>query len=115
MSYSFVTPWTAAHQGPLSMEFSRQEYCSGLPCPSPGDLPGPGIKPASPAFPALAEGFFTTEPTGTPTSLYLSLIRMSHELKMLISKISEYIMKSESSTLPDMTASTGNPSFLKVA
>ena len=45
----FVTPWTVAHQAPLSMEFSRQEYLSGLPLPSPGHLPYPGIKPGSPA------------------------------------------------------------------
>ena len=47
-----VTPWTAAHQGPLSMGFSRQEYWSGVPFPSPGDLPDPGIKPGSPALQA---------------------------------------------------------------
>ena len=41
----FATLWTVAHQGPLPMEFSRQEYWSGLPCPPPGDLPDPGIKP----------------------------------------------------------------------
>ena len=46
----FVTPWTGAYQAPLSMEFSRQEYWSGLPFPSPGDLPNPGIKPGSPAL-----------------------------------------------------------------
>ena len=61
MSDSFVTPWTAALQAPLSMGFPRQEYWSGLPFPSPGDLPNPGIKPMSPA---LAGGFFTTEPPG---------------------------------------------------
>ena len=44
----FATPWTVAHQAPLSMGFSRQEYWSGLPFPPPGDLPNPGIKPASP-------------------------------------------------------------------
>ena len=43
----FATPWTVAHQAPPSMEFSRQEYWSGLPFPSPGDLPNPGIKPRS--------------------------------------------------------------------
>ena len=48
----FVTPWTVAHQAPLSMGFSRQEYWSGLPCPPPGDLPSPGIKPISLASPA---------------------------------------------------------------
>ena len=47
-----VTPWTVAHQAPLSMEFSRQEYWSGLPCPSPEDLPDPGIEHRSPALQA---------------------------------------------------------------
>ena len=47
VSDSFVTPWTAAHQAPLSMGFSRQEQWSGLPFPSPGDLPDPGIRPSS--------------------------------------------------------------------
>ena len=46
----FVAPWTAACQAPLSMGFPRQEYWSGLPFPSPGDLPDPGIKPGSPAL-----------------------------------------------------------------
>ena len=49
-----------ARQAPLSMGFPRQEYWSGLPCPPPGDLPDPGIKPASLVSPALAGGFFTT-------------------------------------------------------
>ena len=48
----FVTSWTAAHQAPLSIGFSRQEYWSGLPFPSPGDLPDPGIEPGSPALQA---------------------------------------------------------------
>ena len=51
----FVTPWTVAHQVPLSWGFFRQEYWSGLPCPPPGNLPNPGIKPRSPA---LQETFF---------------------------------------------------------
>ena len=51
-----MTPWTVAHRAPLSMGFPRQEYWRGLPFPSPGDLPDPGIKPASPA---VAGGFFT--------------------------------------------------------
>ena len=46
----FATPWTVANQAPLSMGFSRQEYWSGLPFPSPGDLPNPGIEPGSPAL-----------------------------------------------------------------
>ena len=48
----FATPWTVAYHAPLSMGFSRQEYCSELPCPSPGDLPNPGIKPWSPTLQA---------------------------------------------------------------
>ena len=58
----FVTSWTVAHQGPLSMGFSRQEYWRELPFPPPGDLPDPGIEPMSPESPALAGGFFTTAP-----------------------------------------------------
>ena len=50
---TFAIPWTATRQAALSMEFSRQEYRSGLPCPPPGDLPNPGIKLESPASPAL--------------------------------------------------------------
>ena len=63
----FVTPRTVALQGPLSMAFSRQEHWSGLPFPPLGDLPDPGIKLVSLASPALASGFFTTEPLGKPT------------------------------------------------
>ena len=53
-----VTPWTIPCQAPLFMEFSRQEYWSGLPFPSPGDLPDPGIEPELPVFPALAGRIF---------------------------------------------------------
>ena len=61
-----MTPLTVACQAPLSMGFSRQEYGSGLPFPSPGDLPSTRVKPVSPAAPVLAGGFFTTEPPGKP-------------------------------------------------
>ena len=68
----FATPWTVAHQAPPSMGFSRQEYWSGLPFPSPGDLPNPGIKPRSPA---LQADVLTSEPPGKPpmipTSIYI--------------------------------------------
>ena len=57
----FVTPWTVAYQAPPSMGFSRQEYWSGLPFPSSGDLPDPGIEPGSPALRADA---LTSEPPG---------------------------------------------------
>ena len=59
----FAIPWTVTHQASLSMGFPRQEYWSGLPFPSPGDLPNSGTKPVSPA---LAGGFLTTEPPGKP-------------------------------------------------
>ena len=52
-----VTPWIVVHQAPLSMGFPRQEYWSRLPCPSPGDLPNPGIEPASLTFPQYDPGF----------------------------------------------------------
>ena len=55
----FVTPWTVAHQAPLSMEFPRQEYWSGLICPPPGDPPDPGVEHSSLMSLALAGGFFT--------------------------------------------------------
>ena len=76
----FATLWPVAHQVPLSMEFSRQKYWSGLPCSPPGDLHDPGIEPATLMSPALASGFFTTSATweapnqtdldSDPTQLY---------------------------------------------
>ena len=59
----FSTLWTIARQAPPSMGFSRQEYWSGLPCPSPGDLPDPGMEPTSLMSPAWAGRFFTTHST----------------------------------------------------
>ena len=59
----FVALWTVGHQAPLSMEFSRLEYWSGLPFPTPGDLPDPGIQLASLASSTLAGGFFITSAT----------------------------------------------------
>ena len=58
-----ATPWTVTHQAPLSMGFPRQEYWSGLPFPSPGDLPDPGIEPQSPTLQADP---LTSEPPGKP-------------------------------------------------
>ena len=68
----FATPGMVTWQAPLSMGFSQQEYWSGLPFPSPRDLPDPGIKPVSPVTSALAGGLFTTEPPGKPTSWAVS-------------------------------------------
>ena len=59
----FATPQTVAHQAPLSMGFSRQEYWSGLPCPPPGDLPDPRMEPVSLMSPASAGRFITTSAT----------------------------------------------------
>ena len=57
----FATPWTVAYQAPPSMEFSRQEYWSGLPFPSPGDLPDPGLEPG---FPTLQADTLPSKPPG---------------------------------------------------
>ena len=65
-----MTPWAIMHQSPLSVRFPRQNYWSGLPCPSPGDLPDPGNEHASPA---LAGRFFTTEPPAR-VQCYLLLV-----------------------------------------
>ena len=64
----FEIRWTVAYQAPPSMEFSRQEYQSGLPFPSPGDLPDPGIEPRSPELQADA---LSSEPPGKPTFVYI--------------------------------------------
>ena len=61
VTQSYPTPWTVAHQTPLSMGFSRQEYWSGLPFPSPGDFPDPRIEPSSPT---LQEDSLPSEPPG---------------------------------------------------
>ena len=64
----FLTPWTVVLQAPLSMGFSRQEYWSGLPFPSPGDLPYPGIKPG---YPALQADALPSKPPGKPVYMYI--------------------------------------------
>ena len=74
MPESFATPWSVAHQASLSMRFPRLESWTGLPLPSPGDLPNPGIKPASLAPPALAGGFFSTCTTWEAHSISTPLL-----------------------------------------
>ena len=71
MSSSFVTLRTVAHQAPLSLGFPRQEYWSGLPLPAPGDLPNPGIKPASHVSPELADVFLTASTTWEILHIFL--------------------------------------------
>ena len=70
---TLLTPWTVAHQAPLSMGFSRQEYWSVLPCPSSGDFPDPGIKPVSPVAPALQADSLPLSHRGSP-NLYMFLL-----------------------------------------
>ena len=82
----FETPWTVAHQAPLSMGFSRKEYYSGLPFPSPEDLLDPGMEPVSHRSPALAGGFFTISTTWETLAIRLfllfSLPVMSNSLRL---------------------------------
>ena len=81
----FATPGTVAHQPPLSMGFPRQEYWSGLPLPSPGDLPGPGMKPKSPA---LAGRFFLpSEPSRKPHIAYSTLQTFTYFVKHALSHL----------------------------
>ena len=93
----FMTPWTAAHHTPLSMEFSRQEYWSEQPFPSPGDLLNPRMEPASLESPALQADSFITEPPGKPQDLEkgkeISLPRAFRK----------------SVTLPELQLQTSNP------
>ena len=72
-----ATLWTVAHQAPLSMGFSMQEYWNGLPCLPPGDPPDPGIKPASLTSPALAGRLFTTN-ANWEVSFYIYLYTHTH-------------------------------------
>ena len=67
MSDTFVTPWTVAHQAPQCIGFPREEYWSGLPFPSPGHLPNPGIEPRSPALQADAS---LSKPPRKPDNIY---------------------------------------------
>ena len=67
----FATPWTVAHQAPLSMGFPRRKYCSGLPFPSPGDNPNPGMKAVSPVLAS------TGKPSSTTNHIYFFQSTMS--------------------------------------
>ena len=76
---TLVTPWTVTLQAPLSMEFSKQEFWSGLPFPTPGDFPNPGIELIAPA---LKSGFSTTARSGKPTGAqYAKLIKLRRNAK----------------------------------
>ena len=83
----FCDPWSVAHQVSLSKGFLRQEYWSGLPFTSPGDLPDPGIRPGSPA---LAGRFFSTEPPGKPV-LHLHSYQKKKKKKSLLKRESFHL------------------------
>ena len=78
----FVTPWTVAHKALLSMGFSRQEYWIKLPFPSSGDLPDPGIEPASLTSSALAGGFFTINVTWEAPYMYLKKVKSLSRVRL---------------------------------
>ena len=86
----FVTPWTVAHQAPLSMEFSRQEYWSRQPFPSPADLPNPGIEAGSPALQADS---LPSEPPGKQRMRQLDGITDS--INMSLGKLQEMVKDRE--------------------
>ena len=94
----FATPWTVAYQALPSMGFSRQEYWSGLPFPSPGDLPDPGIEPGSPAFQADA---LTSEPPGKP---YRTIALISHASKVMLNILQARLQQYVNHELPDVQA-----------
>ena len=82
----FVTLWTVAHQDPLSMGFSRQEYWSGLPYAPSGDLPDPGIKPASLMSPALTVGSLPLAPPGKPVNDSKYKFNINTKLNLYLAK-----------------------------
>ena len=99
-----ATLWTAARQAPLSVRFSRQKYWSGLPCPPPGDLPDPGIEPASLMSPTLAGRFFTT-----------SIIRALHRIRcQTVSGYFIFLQKSKVLTAVAMHPLLGGSVFSEI-
>ena len=99
----FATLCTVVYQAPLSMGFSRQEYCSGLPFPSPGDLPDPGIEPRSPALQADA---LISQPPGKPQecSNYCTIALISHASKVMLKTLQARLQKYVNRELPDVQA-----------
>ena len=92
----FAAPWTVAHQAPLSTGFSRQGYWSGLPLPTPGNLPNPVIEPASLASPDLEGGFFTTSATWEAQSLFNGHALMYLTLEYTVLESKNYLKGLES-------------------
>ena len=86
-----MTPWTVACQAPLFMEFSRQEYWSGLPFPPPGELPDPGIEPMSPVSPALQADSLPLEPS--IGEAHRKIILGNNNYPRFIARISDLILE----------------------
>ena len=105
-SNSFASPWTVACQAFLFMGFSRQVYWGVLPFSPAGDLPDSGIKTASPVSPALAGGFFTTEPPGNLRTEILSFLRKK---KTQISDEASSEVKAASPSRKNMKQSSADP------
>ena len=97
----FETPWTVAYQAPPSMGVSRQKYWSGLPFPSPGDLPDPGIEPGSPA---LQADTLTSQPPGKPQecSNYHTIVVISHTSKVILKILQARFQQYMKRELPDV-------------
>ena len=93
----FMTPWTVAHQTPLSMRFPRQEYWSGLSCPSPGAHPSPGVEPTSTHISCITCRLFTAEPLGKCIMWNARLDELQAEIK--ITERSNHLRYADDSTL----------------
>ena len=85
-----MTPWTVAHQTPLSMEFSRQEYWIGMPFPSPGDLPDPRIEPRSPAL--QADSLLTEPPGKTIVAASIYIATNSNETSLFFLHLPQHLL-----------------------
>ena len=107
----FATPWTVAYQAPPSMGFSRQEYWSGLPFPSPRDLPNPGIEPRSPEFQA---DDLTSEPPGKPQYNTYSNAQILYEMSSSINR-DICLSSSNIETMPLQAGSQRVNAYLLVA
>ena len=106
-----ATPWTVSYQAPPSMGFSRQEYWSGLPCPSPRDLPNPGIEPRSPEFQA---DDLTSEPPGKPQYNTYSNAQILYEMSSSINR-DICLSSSNIETMPLQAGSQRVNAYLLVA
>ena len=103
VSRSVVSPWTIAHQAPLSMDFSRQDYWSVLPFPSPGDPPDPGVKSGSPALQAVPlPSEPPRKPRQSPSVDLLVCIFVKHLLRLLAGSMRAVLL-----AFPVHTASPG--------